>query len=421
VPQPRAPPFPQAPLYTPAAMASIASVTTALETRASRARAALAGSPALRAALVPFLAAKVVSFFIPLLVVWSTSETHGHPSYQEITQTYGYWDGQNYLSLAQQGYPKGPLDLVPGHPGHLWGFFPGLPILIRLLMPVFGGDAVTSGIVVAAAGEFFALYYLAKLVLMLRGGDQGAARFACWLLAFFPDAVFLSVVYTDSVFLAAAIASMYYMLRGDTGKASIAAAVAVAMRVTGLVLIPVLFIEYLWRRRGRLNAGMVDILLALTPFLLFCWYARQQTGDFFAYKDVQQSASYGSRAIVLPWQGLQRTWEVAQGGGPASYNFLFLSDVVMGVLGFAAVVYFAVNWRRIPPLLTLFSVGVMLLITSFTFWQGLMRYEIALVPLYLLGADLWRRRPQLATLVLATSAAWMVEQTYTFATGRFIV
>jgi len=401
-------------------MASLASVTTALETRAGRARAAAAGSSALRAALVPFLAAKVVSFLVPLLVVWSTSETPGHPGYHEIAQTYGYWDGQNYLSIAEHGYPKGPLDLVPGHPGHLWGFFPGLPILIRLGMFVFR-DATTSGIVIAAAGEFFALFYLAKLVLMLRGGDQGAARFACWLVAFFPDAVFLSVVYTDSVFLAAAIASMYYMLRGDTGRASIAAAVAVAMRITGLVLIPVLLVEYLWRRRGRLGYGVVDILLALTPFLFFCWFARQQTGDFFAYKNVQQSASYGSRAIVAPWQGLQRTWEVSQGGGPASYNFLFLSDVVVGVLGFAAVCWFALNWRRIPPLLTLFSAGVMLLITSFTFWQGLMRYEIALVPLYLLGADLWRRRPQVATLLLAASAAWMVEQTYTFATGRFIV
>jgi hypothetical protein len=50
-----------------------------------------------------------------------------------------------------------------------------------------------------------------------------------------------------------------------------------------------------------------------------------------------------------------------------------------------------------------------------------MRYEIALIPLYLAAADLRSRRPEAARIVLAVSAAWMVFQTYTFATGRFIV
>ena len=400
-------------------MASLASAAAALTTRASRVRAAADRSPALRAALTPFLAAKVVSILVPVLVVWSTSTVHGHPSYQDITRTFGYWDGQNYIDITEKGYPDGPLDLVPGHPGHLWGFFPGLPMLLKAFSFVFR-DTITTGIIVNTAGELLALFFLARLVLLERRDDEGAARFACWLLAFWPDAVFLSVLYTDSVFMAAAIASLYYMRRGDYGRASIAAGVAVAMRITGLVLVPVLLIDYLWRRR-RVDGGVVEILGALVPIVLFFQYAAIQTGDFFAYKTVQQSASYGGRQLVTPWSGLRRTWEVSQGGGESSFNFLFLSDVVWGVAGFVALVYFAVNWRRIPPSLTLFSAGVWVLITSFTFWQGLMRYEIAFIPLYLLGADLWRRRPRAATVLLAASAAWMVVQSYTFATGRFIV
>jgi hypothetical protein len=401
-------------------MATLASAAAALTTRASSVRAAADRSPALRAALTPFIAAKVVSILVPVLVVWSTSNVVGHPSYQDIVRTYGFWDGQNYLDIAQHGYPPGPLDLTPGHPGHLWGFFPGLPILMRAFMFVFQ-DATTSGVILATIGEFLALFYLARLVLMLRGGDKGAARFACWLLAFYPDAVHLSLVYTDSLFVAAATASLYYMLRGDTGRASIGAGVAMAMRITGLVLIPALLVEYLWRRRGRLGYGVVQILLALSPFLIFAWYAQQQTGDFFAYRDVQQSASYGSRSMVFPWQGLQRTWEISQGANASSFNFLFLSDVVWGVAGFVAICYFAYNWRRIPPMLTVYSAGVWVLITSFTYWAGMMRYQIALVPLYIVGADLWRRKPQVATVILAGSAAWMVEQTYAFASGRFLV
>ena len=408
-------------LYTPGGMASLASVASALETRATRARALLDASPALRAALTPFLAAKVVAFLVPVLVVWSTTDIPHHPGYQDVVRTFGFWDGQNYITLAQQGYPPGPLDLVPGHPGHLWGFFPGLPLLIRAGMLIFR-DATTTGILVSVAGEFFALYFLAKLVLLERNGDWRMARFACWLLAFFPDAVFLSVVYTDSVFLAAALASVYYMRRDESARAGVAAAIAVAMRITGLVLVPVLVVEHLWRRRGRgLGAGFLSVAIALAPLVAFCAFAWRQTGDFLAYKTVQQSPSYGSRVFAWPWSGLKRTWEVVQGGGPSNYNFLFFSDVVWGIAGLVAIAWFAWNWRRFPPSLTLFCAGVWLLATSLTFWQGLMRYELAFIPLYLAGADLWRRRPQAATVLLVASGAWMVVQTYAFATGRFIV
>src|ERR1700680_85598 len=195
-------------------MASLASAAAALGNRATQARASVAASPAVRAAVIPFVAAKLVTFLGVVVVVWSTSNVPGHPSWSDFVRPVGYWDGANYIDIAQQGYPAGPLDLVPGHPGHLWGFFPGLPILLRAGMLIFR-DPLTTGIVVNLLAEFLALYYLARLVLLERRGDQGSPRVACWALAFFPNAVFLSVVYTDAGFLAAAIASFYYLRRGD--------------------------------------------------------------------------------------------------------------------------------------------------------------------------------------------------------------
>jgi hypothetical protein len=380
-----------------------------------------AGLPsALRVALTPFVAAKLIAFLVPVLVVWSTSNAAGHPSFTDFTQTFGYWDGVTYIDIAQHGYPAGPLDLIPGHPGHVWGFYPGLPILLRAGAFVVH-DFTVAGIVINSLGELVALYFLARLVLLEREGDEGAAGFACWLLALYPDAVFLSAVYTDSVFLAAAMATLYYMRRGQIGGACVTAGIAVGMRITGLVLIPVLLVEYLRRRRGRVGFDVVAIGASLTPVLLFCVYAWRQTGDFLAYKTAQQSASYGDKQITWPWNGFLRTLDIARGGGPASYNFFFISDVAWGVAGFIALGYLAVRWRRYPPSLTLFAASVWLLSACSTYWQGLMRYEMAFVPIFLAGADLYRRRPQLATGLLAVSGAWMVFQTATFATGRFIV
>lgn len=401
-------------------MASLASAAAVLENRAARARTAVADSPAVRAALTPFVAAKLVTFLVTVLVVWSTSSVAGYPSFHDLVTPYGYWDGATYITIAQNGYPPGPLDLVPGHPGHLWGFFPGLPILLKVGSVIFR-DPVSTGVVISFVGEFLALFYLARLVLLERKGDQRSARFACWALAFFPDAVFLSVVYTDAVFMAALLASLYYMRSGDHTRSCVAAAAAVAMRVTGLVLVPVLVFEYLRRRHGRPGWELMDILIAVAPVLIFCWYAWHQTGDFFAYTTAQESASYGGRHLATPSAGFLRTLQVALGNGPSSYNFLFLSDVVWGVAGLVALCYFMLNWKRFAPSLTLFSAGAWLLATCLTYWQGLMRYEIAFVPIYLAAADLHRRRPDVARVVLAVSAGWMVFQTYTFATGRFIV
>jgi hypothetical protein len=401
-------------------MASLASAAAALGNRATRVRAGVAASPAVRAAVTPFVAAKLVTFLVVVLVVWSTGNVAGHPSLADLIRPFGLWDGANYIDIAAHGYPAGPLDLVPGHAGHLWGFFPGLPILLRAGMFIFG-DPTSTGIVVSFAGEFLALYYLARLVLLERHGDEGAARFACWALAFFPDAVFLSLVYTDSVFMAALIASLYYMRRHDNTRACLAAGIAVAMRVTGLVMIPVLLVDHLWRRRGRPGWELAGIALVSAPLVVFCLYAWHYTGDLFAYTTVQESASYGGRHLATPLSGFLTTLRTALSDAPSSYTFLFLSDVVWGVAGLVAIGYFALHPRRFAPSLTLFSAGVWLLATCLTYWQGLMRYEIALIPLYLAAADLRSRRPEAARIVLAVSAAWMVFQTYTFATGRFIV
>jgi len=64
-----------------------------------------------------------------------------------------------------------------------------------------------------------------------------AARFAAWLLALWPDAIDLSMVYGDSTFLAAAAASLYYMRRGDNGRACLCAAVAIAVLAKALIVI----------------------------------------------------------------------------------------------------------------------------------------------------------------------------------------
>jgi hypothetical protein len=371
----------------------------------------------LRLVLPPFVAGKLVALLVPVLTVWSTSSTHGIPGYAELVRPFGSWDGENYRQIAEYGYPSGPLDLTPGEPGHLWGFFPGYALLLRFALFFFRDD-ITAGIVVSSACTLVALVYLAKLV-QLERGDSDSAQFSAWLLMLYPYAVFLTALYTESAFLAAATASLYYMRRGDNGRASIAAAVAIAVRITGLALIPALLIEHLRRRHWRPDIGLVYIAASLLPLLGFMWYAQHLTGDAFAYQHVQQSASYGNRVTTWPWLGLWHTWQVATSGGPGRETYIFMMEVIFGVSGFVMLVLLALDWKRIAPSLTLFAAGVWVLGASLTYWLGMPRYEMTMVPIYIYLANITQRRPQLRLPILIVSCGWMAFVASMLGTGRY--
>jgi len=371
----------------------------------------------LRLVLPVWITGKLLGLLIPMATVWSRSDFPGRPPYALLVQPFARWDGDTYRQIAENGYPAGPLDLTPGHPGHLWGFFPGYPMLVRAATFLLH-DTITAGIVVSAICELIALVYLAKLIQHERG-DRDAARFGAWMLALYPYAVFLSALYTESAFLAGATASLYCIRRGNTGRASVAAAFAIAMRVTGLALIPALVVDYLLRRRGRLGPGLLAIAASALPLLGFMLYAQHMTGDAFAYQDVQQSASYGNRTTTFPITGLWHTWQAATSSSASSNTYIFGMEVLFGVLGLAALVVLAVNWRHVAPSLTVFATGVWLLGASLTYWLGMPRYEMTMVPLYVGVALFTMRRPHWRMPALAVSAAWMALLASTLGTGAY--
>jgi Gpi18-like mannosyltransferase len=369
----------------------------------------------LRLVLPPFVAGKLVTLGVPMLTVWSSSP--GPVSYSDLMRPFGSWDAATYTQIAAGGYPSGPLDVTPGHPGHLWGFFPGVPMLVRVAHVVIP-DYVTAGVVVNAVAELIALWFLARLVLLERGGDEESARFSVWMLALYPYAVFLTAVYTEAPFLAAATASLYYMRRGSNLPACGAAAVAMAMRISGVALIPALLIEYLRRRGWRPGFGLLPIALSVLPIVGFGLYAHYATGDALAYQHIQQSASYGSRTNTWPWTALWNTWQIAaRGSGGSSY--IFTMEVLFGLAALVALVVMAVQWRRFPPALTAFAAVVWLLPATLTYWLGMPRYEMTMVPFFILAADLTRRRPVLRMPVLVVSCGWMAFVASMLASGRY--
>jgi len=97
-----------------------------------------------------------------------------------------------------------------------------LPLLMRIAGRVFGGTAPgfllggTLVVLLALGVAFVYLFRLARSML----GDEDQAKYAVWLLATYPFAVFFSAVYTESIFLVGALGAFYHFRRGEFGYAA---------------------------------------------------------------------------------------------------------------------------------------------------------------------------------------------------------
>ena len=112
-------------------------------------------------------------------------------------------------------YCAARLFFVPGQQSNV-AFFPLYPNLIRVvhyLVPL-SGDAgwLLVGITVSNAALVVALIYLYQLVRL--DFDQSTAARTVLYLCVFPTTLFLSAVYSESLFLALIVSAFYYARSG---------------------------------------------------------------------------------------------------------------------------------------------------------------------------------------------------------------
>ena len=127
------------------------------------------------------------------------------------------WDAGWYLQIVTEGYRY-----VPNQPDLQQNivFFPAYPMLLRVIGRLFGGHAagyVSAGMTVSLAAFFAALLYFYALARDFL--DDERARYALWLIASYPFALFFGAVYTESLFLLGAVAAFYHMTKAQFGRA----------------------------------------------------------------------------------------------------------------------------------------------------------------------------------------------------------
>ena len=125
-------------------------------------------------------------------------------------RTFNTWDAQHYVFLAENGYGVNPMSNA---------FYPLYPYLVWTVSPLVAGHPLIAAWLVANTVSLLVPYFMYKLCRTFLDADQSFRSAA--LLVSFPTAFFMSVAYTEALYLAVCLASFYYLVTKDVLRASI--------------------------------------------------------------------------------------------------------------------------------------------------------------------------------------------------------
>lgn len=358
------------------------------------------------------------------------------------------WDSVWYLTIAEHGY---------AHIRERMAFYPLYPAMIHVLGWVTRSDLV-AGVLISLVSLAVALVLLQRLV-SLDFGEEIATT-TVLLIAFCPVAFFLSAVYTESLFLALSVGSIYAARRERWLLCGALGFLAATSRNGGIALILPAAVIYLYgpraataavrtrwadgRRKGwrrllpRYRAGASALWLLLIPagLVAYLGYLGIRYGDALAPFRVE-SIWYRHTTFPLTtiWHGGEQAWDglrqliqgpvppyrvpsYAQGVISASlqdiYLFLFL---VLGVAGVVLVLW------RLGAVYGIYALALLVLAladpVSLQPLASLPRYELMIFPLFICGAKLLTRF-RLTAYAIPASAVLLGLFTVEFATWRWV-
>jgi Gpi18-like mannosyltransferase len=207
----------------------------------------------LKIAILVALIAKIAVFSIGYAAAYTNAQASGDSTepIQLFMNQFSKWDSPHYMYIAQNGCVN------QGDPANFIVFFPLYPLLVRLITFDFAYINL-SGLIISNLSSIIAVIYLFKLAKL--DYNDTAAKKAVLYLSVFPTAYFLSAVYTESLFLALAIASLYYARNAKWPLAGFLGLLASLTRIAGLLLLPVLIVEYFHQKEWKIKTANLKLL-----------------------------------------------------------------------------------------------------------------------------------------------------------------
>ena len=274
------------------------------------------------------LVAKLAVFSIGYASAYTTTLAGGGSTepFQLVMNQFSKWDSPHYLFIAQNGYVN------EGDPANFIVFFPLYPLLVRLITFDFAYINL-SGLIISNLSSLVAVIYLFKLAKL--DYSDSVAKKAVLYLSVFPTAYFLSAVYTESLFLALVIASLYYARNSKWPFAGFLGFLASLTRIAGLLLLPVLVVEYFHQKEWKIRDMNLNLFWTSLPafgFLSYLLLNHQVTGSFFTFMEIERVHWYQTLDPLGGLSGAVDWFGTASFSESLVYGYAQVAFAVFGLL-----------------------------------------------------------------------------------------
>jgi hypothetical protein len=286
------------------------------------------------------------SRLLTLAVMWLAAARSGY----RLVSLLASWDGNWFLQVVHAGYPN----QVPMADGAVvqstLPFFPLYPAATRIAAWVLPGSDAWAAIAVSlgcgAAGALL-VHRLTEMV-----ADRRTANRVVVLYCLFPGSMVLSWAYSEALMVVLSAGCLIALLRQRWLLAGILAAAATACRANAVVLVGVC----LWEataaaRRDRTWRPLLAPAIAPAGIVAFFAYLWAHTGDALAFLHAEEA--WG----VQPGVGrrtLHMIWAVVQ--APSAKPTFTIAVVSLGFAALTAVLLVRRPW---PPVLSLYTLGIL--------------------------------------------------------------
>jgi hypothetical protein len=299
------------------------------------------------------------------------------------------WDAIHYQAIAERGYQAfGGAVFTP----------PLFPLLVRLLTTLSGSGSLLAGILISNLAFLASLATLYELI-EKETGDSKQARRGLVYLASFPTAFFFLAGYSESLYLMAAILSVYMVQQDKWGWGGVWGAITALTRLTGaLMIVPLAFAAWQKSREKATIRPWIAPALTLCGAFVFPLYTWLDLG-YPPWEPWLVQAARSQGGLAFPGYSLFLALQGILTGNFVLADFFDVGFLILFLATLPSI------FRKLPPIYGFYqTIYLLLYLSRVSHMQALLstaRYVLVLFPEFIIFAD-WGQRPWVNRVLLYT-------------------
>jgi len=287
------------------------------------------------------------------------------------------WDAIHFLRLAEFGYSAADKFKA-------W-FYPLYPWSVRFTSYLCG-DLLLAAYLVSAMGLFFAVVILRRMAALEWNAE--IARRSVYFFLIFPTAYYLHIGYTESLFLALALGSLFAARKERWLLAGMLGALSWMTRANGIALLPTLAVEagHQWFLTKRWRWQWLWIGIVPAGFAVYLYLNWRISGDPLAFLKLRKELFHMTSS--WPWIGIADAFRNLR-RTPNQAEIVGTQELLFTGLGLVCSI---VSWWKFRPIYAMWITANWLLLVCVTFIESMPRYCVTMFPIFFVFAFLAENR-----------------------------